>query len=152
LKNDGSAKQVRFYLRGVWVLYVTLALLVGIGVFSSFSFGGQIGSIFFYVLFLTVPVSWFGIALMIVALTVLNRLGKSQDGFRRDAQFGGWAAAAYGILLVANPAYFAAGTPVAWVLYVLNPIVLGLVLLVIHVILMQRAKRILVAQARGSQL
>ena len=137
-------RDVRFYLGGVWVLYLNLAVAAMGVALNGVSLSGSNGALIFFAALLAIPISWFGVALMILALAVFSKVAKLHLGFKQQALVGGWSAVAYAVLSVGwmfgLQAPFLMGN---WLVVAFNPVTLGLVLLVVHVVLMRKVKVLL---------
>ena len=138
-------KQIRFYLGAVWVLYFNLAFAAVGVIINGPSYSGPNGAVLFISTVLAIPVSWFGVVLMILALVVFATVSKVREDIKRDATLGGWSAVAYPVLSVAWMFSFQLPFLGSWFFASINPVTFGVVLLVLHVVLMRRVKAKLAA-------
>ena len=150
--NARLLKTIKFYQRSLIVIWVTIALVIvsWISALVNWAVGGNIVLL---VGFASVPVSVFGVALMIVALTIIAKTAKRFFEFKKSALLGGISAAAYPILAIAYIAsinFLSIFGPQAQmvVAIALNPVNVGVALLIIHQVVIEKARKLLVADAQ----
>ena len=151
--NARLLKTIKFYQRSLIVIWVTIALVI-VSWISAFVNSAVGGTIVLYVGFASIPVTWFGVSLMIVALTIIAKTAKRFSEFKKSALLGGIAAAAYPILAIAfianiNFFLYSFGPQAQMVVAIaLNPVNFGVALLIIHQVVIERARKLLVADAQ----
>jgi hypothetical protein len=136
-------RYTRFYVAAVWSIYAYLGLFL-------FGFGLMGSPLGFYILwgsvFLGLVMSSLAIALLVIALVIFAQLPKVKPEFTKSGKIGGWSAVGFAVLSIASLIVLSSSVfrPLIPVVWLLNPVTLGLALLVIHQVLMRKAKAMLV--------
>ena len=161
--TDFLKKRIKFYLGSVLVLYIALGLAVlmyvttqipGMSVLVS---GPVFQVAYAALLFLALPLTIFAIVLLVFALQIIARTAKIFVEFKKMGRFGGLAAAAYLPLSIALLTFVSIFYPsisgllphefTIWIWLVLNPITLGVALLVFHTIVIRQARALILASS-----